>query len=150
MAEAKPGERTEALQALRGHDIVRAVSLGSTISQAAKAFNIKYSTAHELYRRELARMADEKTKQEVLQQELETLRLMQRGIIEKAISGDNDSIKSMIQIMKMRSGYLGLSEGIKVQIEVSAINEAIQGIVGVIDGEVAEVTPLRRIDPKPA
>lgn len=141
----------ENLRELYGHKIVESISLGYTMSAAAKACgDLDINTATELYKEQLAATADIYTKQEMLQQELHTLMIAQRGLMAGVRSGDPAAVRALIQVMKQRSDYLGLGEGIKVQIEVSTINQAIQDVVGVIEGEIAEVTPLRRIEPKTA
>lgn len=142
--------KTELEIQLLGTKIVQAISLGRSMREAARACEIDDKTAMLIYRKQLASTVDLYSKKEMLAQELATLEVMQRGLMPRAMKGDPQAVRAMIALMAKRSEYLGLDEAVKVQIDVKTVNEAIRDVVGVIDGELAPVQPLRRIEPKSA
>lgn len=71
----------------------------------------------------------------VRQQEIELLDVMARGILPRALEGDDKAVKSMLSIMDRRSKYLGLDT--PVQIEQTG-----GGVVNVLFEKSLQVTGM--------
>lgn len=130
----------------RGHRLVQLVASGSTLAEAARKLEVPWKSAQDAFSRVMQEIADERTKSEVLQTELTTLSMMQQAMMNRALRGDHQAAKAVLQIMDRRAKYLGLHEAIKVNVQFGEVNNAIKEISQILEGEVAEVTQLRRLE----
>lgn len=134
----------------RGHRLVQLVASGATLAEAARRLEIPWKSAQDAFARQMAEVADERTKSEVLQTELTTLGMMQQALMTRALRGDTQASKAVLDIMDRRARYLGLHEAIKFNVQIGQVNGAIQEISEILEGEVVEATPLRRVLPEGA
>lgn len=134
----------------KGHQLVRLVASGMTLAAAARKLEIPWKTAQDNFARVMAEVADERTKQDVLQTELATLGMLQQAQMTRALRGDHQAAKAVLDIMDRRAKYLGLHEATKVHVQVTEINSAVREISQIVEGEIADVVELRRALPEGA
>lgn len=131
--------------------IMDAVAAGATLEAAGKAAGVKIDVAERLLHAEFRRFYEQNATQreELVGRELRKLELLERPFFRKALQGDEKAADRVLAIIKARRDMLGLDAAAKVQIEISAVDEALAEIVQIVEGQVvgAEVAELRRAEP---
>jgi hypothetical protein len=142
---------SKAQDLIAGAKIMDAVSAGATLAVAAKAAGVSEDAGRRLLHQEFRKFYEENATQreELVGRELRKLELLERKHFRDALGGDVKATDRVLAIMKRRADMLGLDTAAKVQIEISAVDEALAEIVQIVEGKVTgvEVTPLRRAEP---
>lgn len=142
---------SKAQDAIAGAKIMDAVAAGATLEVAGKSVGVKIDVAERLLHAEFRRFYEQNATQreELVGRELRKLELLERPFFRKALQGDEKAADRVLAIMKRRADMLGLDSAAKVQVEISAVDEALAEIVQIVEGQVvgAEVAPLRRAEP---
>jgi hypothetical protein len=142
---------SKAQDAIAGAKIMDAVAAGATLEAAGKSVGVKIDVAERLLHAEFRRFYEQNATQreELVGRELRKLELLERPFFRKALQGDEKAADRVLAIMKRRADMLGLDSAAKVQVEISAVDEALAEIVQIVEGQVvgAEVAPLRRAEP---
>lgn len=131
--------------------IMDAVAAGATLEAAGKSVGVKIDVAERLLHAEFRRFYEQNATQreELVGRELRKLELLERPFFRKALQGDEKAADRVLAMMKRRADMLGLDSAAKVQVEISAVDEALAEIVQIVEGQVvgAEVAQLRRAEP---
>jgi len=131
--------------------IMDAVAAGATLEAAGKSVGVKIDVAERLLHAEFRRFYEQNATQreELVGRELRKLELLERPFFRKALQGDEKAADRVLAMMKRRADMLGLDTAAKVQVEISAVDEALAEIVQIVEGKVlgAEIAPLRRAEP---
>jgi hypothetical protein len=131
--------------------IMDAVAAGATLEAAGKAVGVKIDVAERLLHAEFRRFYEQNATQreELVGRELRKLEILERVFFRKALGGDEKAADRVLAMMKRRADMLGLDSAAKVQVEISAVDEALAEIVQIVEGKVlgAEIAPLRRAEP---
>lgn len=131
---------------LIGRQLVSLVAGGATLHQASQQLELNWEKARGLYHRALEGVADQETKEQVLQQDLVTLQRLQLAMMGKAIKGDVQAANTVLKIIAQRSRLVGTEQAQQVNLTISAVNEGVREISEVLEGEVVDaLPPLRRI-----
>jgi hypothetical protein len=131
--------------------IMDAVAAGATLEAAGKSVGVKIDVAERLLHAEFRRFYEQNATQreELVGRELRKLEILERVFFRKALGGDEKAADRVLAMMKRRADMLGLDSAAKVQVEISAVDEALAEIVQIVEGKVlgAEIAPLRRAEP---
>jgi hypothetical protein len=136
--------------AVAGAKVLDAVAAGASLEAAGKLAGVKTDVAQRLLHAEMRRFYEQNASQreELVGRELRKLDLLERRVFRDALNGDVKAVDRVLAIMKRRADMLGLDAAAKVQVEISAVDEALAEIVQIVEGKVlgAEVAPLRRAE----
>jgi hypothetical protein len=136
--------------AIAGAKVLDAVAAGASLEAAGKLAGVKIDVAQRLLHAEMRRFYEQNASQreELVGRELRKLDLLERRVFRDALNGDVKAVDRVLAIMKRRADMLGLDAAAKVQVEISAVDEALAEIVQIVEGKVvgAEVAPLRRAE----
>lgn len=142
---------SRAADAIAGAKVMDAVVVGATLEVAGKSAGVSVDVAERLLHAEFRRFYEQNATQreELVGRELRKLELMEKPFLLKALKGDEKAADRVLAIMKRRSDMLGLDSAAKVQVEISAVDEALAEIVQIVEGQVVgiEVPALRRQEP---
>jgi hypothetical protein len=132
-----------ALETVNGAKILERVASGMTVTEAAESLNITRQQGSKIWIAELRRVmeANNELRQEVLAQELETCRLLLRAHMARALRGDYQSSRIVLGVLDRRSKYLGLDAAIKIEMSNDRVNEAVDGIVALLDAVNSDELP---------
>jgi len=137
--------------AIAGAKVMDAVAAGATLELAGKAAGVTTGVAERLLHAELRRFYEQNAgqREELVGRELRKLEMLERAHFRDALKGDVKATDRVLAIMKRRSDMLGLDSAAKVQVEISAVDDALAEIVQIIEGKVVEtdVAPLRWQEP---
>jgi hypothetical protein len=124
-----------ALDATMGAKLVELCASGLTITKAAETLKISRKHASELFNRELAEILQETNEQRqlLLARELETLRLLKRAWMGKALSGNYAAARIVLQVGDRVADLLGLNAAIQVEISNKRIDETVTGVLELLD-----------------
>lgn len=140
----------EARDAIDGDTILTQVAAGMTIAQVARKNDMAYERTRTLYHRELAAVHAENSelRKTLVARELRTLDLLQRKFMVKALEdGDEKAARIVLDCTRERSALLELKAATKVALEITAVDDALQKIVQIIDGDYDVAAPLMRVLP---
>ncbi len=65
----------------------------------------------------------------VREMELRRLRRMQRGLWQKAVSGDTDAVRTVVRLMKRRANLLGLDEPDELDVTAGAEADTLEALM---------------------
>lgn len=133
-----------ALATVRGAKLLELVASGMTITEAAESLEIERAYAGKLYNNELRRVTDSNNelRGQLIAQDLETLRLLTRAHMGKALRGDTGSAKIILGVLDRRAKLLGLDAAIKVEISNERVDETVHEIVALLDTVHGDDLPL--------
>jgi DNA-binding transcriptional LysR family regulator len=132
-----------ALETTNGAKLLERVASGMTVTEAATTLGLSRQQGSKLFNNELRRVTDtnNELRQEILAQELETLRLLHRAFMAGALRGDYQSAKIVLGVLDRRAKYLGLDAAIKIEVSNDRINEAVDGIVALLEAANGDELP---------
>lgn len=133
-----------ALETTNGAKILERVASGMTVTEAAESLSLNRQTGSRLYHAELRRVMDanNELRGQLIAQDLETLRLLVRAHMARALRGDAASAKIVIAALDRRSKLLGLDAAIKIEISNERVNEAVEEIVALLDAVHGDDLPM--------
>lgn len=136
--------------AIAGAKIMDLVAAGASVETAAKHAAVQPAAARRLLNVEFRKFYEENASQRemLVGRELRKLELLEKRFFADALKGDVKAADRVLAIMKARREMLGLDAAAKVQVEITAVDEALTEIVRVIDGEVLAVDDLQRVLPE--
>jgi hypothetical protein len=125
----------QAQDVTNGARMLERVASGMSVTEAAQTLKISKKHGGELYRRELARAMAENSelRQELLAQDLETLRLLIRSFMPGALRGLAEDARIVLQALDRRARLLGLDAAVKVEISQARVNDTVDEIVTLLD-----------------
>jgi hypothetical protein len=134
-ADAHTSATVVALDATLGAKIVEMVASGVTVTKAAETLKISRKHASELFNRELADILAETNEQRqlLLARELETLRLLKRAWMAKALRGDYQAARVILQVGDRVANLLDLNAAIHVEISNKRIDETVASVLELLD-----------------
>jgi hypothetical protein len=135
VAGATTSATVVALDVTLGAKVVELVASGLTVTKAAETLKITRKHASDLFNRELADILAETNEQRqlLLARELETLRLLKRAWMGKALSGDYQAARIILQVGDRVHSLLGLNAAIQVEISNKRIDETVAGVLALLD-----------------
>jgi hypothetical protein len=124
-----------ALRAVQGARVVELCASGLTIAQAGQAMGITSKVAEGLFTNECsAIMAENHDQRELLlARELETLRLLKKAWMAKALQGDAVAARIILQISDRTAGLLGLNAAIKVEVSNKRIDTTVAEVLELLE-----------------
>lgn len=83
------------------------------------------------FHRALGKVQDEvkERARTVREMELRRLRRMQRGLWQKAVSGDTDAVRTVVRLMKRRANLLGLDEPDELDVTAGAEADTLEALM---------------------
>jgi len=140
----------QAERSLKGHQLLTLIAAGHSLRKSAEVLNLPYTTANRYYKAILAEQAAEHAdlRENILQQELESLRQLMVPHMKKALNGDDKSARVVLSILERRAKLLGLDQAIKVKVEGQKVERALEVAARMME---SSVTPpeLKRVDTLP-
>lgn len=123
--------------------LVTKVASGLTITEAADELDMQRTAATELYNAELARMIDESGARETLvMSTLETLRLLKKAHMPRALAGDVNSSRLILNVTAQEADLLGLKQAIQVQVSNQRIDTTVTDVVALLEQSEANLPRL--------
>lgn len=128
----------EAGEALGANRVFQLVASGLTVPEAADRLGMSSSHADRLYHRalEAVRSFDATAKQERIATHLETLRLLHRAHMPRALGGSIGSAQVVLGCLDRESKLMGYDEAIRVEVSTAAVTDTVRTIVEMVDAEV--------------
>lgn len=125
-------------------ELVKLLAAGASLEATRKELGLTAAKARELKSRALHEITQDYMgdAEAVLGMELKSLELVQSAAMKEALKGSPAHMRTLLRIMDHRAKLLGLYRPEQVEIRVGAVDDALQKIAQIIDGEV-EVAPLR-------
>jgi hypothetical protein len=132
-----------ALETVNGAKMLERVASGMTVTEAAESLQLSRQQGSKIYNAELRRVMDSNNelRAHLIAQDLETLRLLVRAHMARALRGDTGSAKIVLGVLDRRAKLLGLDAAIKVEISNDRVNEAVEEIVRLLDGSNSDDLP---------
>jgi len=130
-----PDSTVTALETVNGAKMLERVASGMTVTEAAETLELSRQQGSKIYNNELRRVMDANNglRSYLIAQDLETLRLLARAHMAKALRGDTGSAKVVLGVLDRRAKLLGLDAAIKVEISNERVAEVIEEIVTLLD-----------------
>lgn len=124
-----------ALRTVTAAKVVELAASGVPLAKVAEALDITRDMASRLYHAELtAIMAENNANRELLLgQELETLRLLKRAWMPKALAGDAVAARIVLGVVDRTSSLLGLDAAIKIEISNKRIDTTINEVLELLE-----------------
>ena len=131
------------LETVNGAKLLERVASGMTVTEAAESLGLTRQTGSRVYNAELRRVMDtnNELRSQLIAQDLETLRLLARAHMPRALRGDTGSAKIVLGVLDRRAKLLGLDAAIKVEISNDRVNEAVDEIVALLDAANSDELP---------
>lgn len=132
-----------ALETTNGAKLLERVASGMTVTEAATTLGLSRQQGSKLYNAELRRVMDTNNELRglLIAQDLETLRLLTRAHMPHALRGDTQSAKVVLAALDRHAKLLGLDAAIKVEVSNDRINEAVDGIVALLEATNGDELP---------
>lgn len=130
-----PSSTVTALETVNGAKMLERVASGMTVTEAAESLGLSRQQGSKIYHAELARVmeANNSLRGQLVAQDLETLRLIGRAFMGRALRGDAPSAKIVLGVLDRRAKLLGLDAAIKVQVSNDEVNKVVEEIVELLD-----------------
>lgn len=146
----KESSTEEANRVVTGHKLLGLIAAGHSLRKSAEALDVPYTTAQRYYRATLAEHAAEhvELRENILQQELETLRLLMVPHMKKATGGDEKSARIVLSVLERRAKLLGLDEAIKIKVEGQKVERALEIATQAVNAAAAPME-LNRVSTLP-
>lgn len=143
----KSAPRSTAAEAvLKGDEIFRLVAKGYTVTEAGQAMDppLSKQRASTLYNEGLARVLESDTslRQAILERELETLRLLKKAWMPRALTHDFQAARVVLQVVDRVSDLAGLNQSLKIQISNQRVDATVSDLVGLVDNHEDQVPRL--------
>jgi hypothetical protein len=145
-APATTPRATIAQTEMKAQRIFELVASGMTVTEAGEAMEppMSKSQASTLFNRALQATieADTSLRQAMLERELETLRLLKKHWMPRAISGDPQAANIILKVVDRVADLAGLSTTLKVQISNQRIDETVSRLVSLVDKREDQIPKL--------
>lgn len=140
----------EAKDLILAEQLLTLAASGSSLRAAAKALGVTYGRAERLYHAQARAVYDANATlvQEVIGKELATLDLMQRKVMPLITGPEGPDLKAvdkMLAIMARRARYLDLDAATKVEVQVTAVDDALARITDILDGEIVSTKAIEYV-----
>ena len=138
-----PASTVTALETTNGAKLLERVASGMTVTEAAATLGLSRQQGSRLYNAELHRVteANNELRGLLIAQDLETLRLLTRAHMPHALRGDTQSAKVVLAALDRHAKLLGLDAAIKIEVSNDRINEAVDGIVALLEAANGDELP---------
>lgn len=142
----KSAPRATAAQLLeQGDQIFRLVAKGYTITEAGRTFDppLSQQKASKLYNEALARVAEADTslRQAMLERELETLRLLKKEWMGRALNGDDKAANIVLKVIDRVANLAGLNQSLKIQISNQRVDATVAELVELLESSEEDQLP---------
>jgi hypothetical protein len=139
-----PKATIQALEAVNGAKMLSCVARGMTIREASEELGVGEDQGRKIYHRELSRVheSNKELAELLIPLNLETIRLLVQAHMPIALAGHVSSAKLVLDAIRDRAKLLGLEAAIKVEVSNQRIEEAVGGIITLIDSHDQPVTLL--------
>lgn len=135
-----------------GEQLLRMAAAGTTVAQGARHLEISETSAKRYFAAaldEVHGLTDEE-KRELVRIDLETIRLLIQSHMPRAMKGSIGSAQVVLAGMRERSMRLGLDEALQVAISNSAIADAVEDVIDMVENAAPiELPPLPALPPMP-
>lgn len=138
-----PNSTVTALATTNGAKLLERVASGMTVTEAATTLGLTRQQGSKLYNAELRRVTETNNELRglLIAQDLETLRLLTRAHMPAALRGDTQSAKVVLAALDRHAKLLGLDAAIKIEVSNDRVNEAVEGIVALLEASNSDELP---------
>ena len=138
-----PNSTVTALATTNGAKLLERVASGMTVTEAATTLGLTRQRGSKLYNAELRRVTETNNELRglLIAQDLETLRLLTRAHMPAALRGDTQSAKVVLAALDRHAKLLGLDAAIKIEVSNDRVNEAVEGIVALLEASRDDELP---------
>jgi hypothetical protein len=130
----------------KGDQIFQLVASGLTITEAGQQMQPRMSQpqASKLWAEACARAAEQNSglRQQMLERELETLRLLKRAFMPLALRGQVDAARVVLQVVDKVSDIAGLNTALKVQISNQRVDETVSKLTAMLEDNADQIPQL--------
>jgi hypothetical protein len=134
--------------ALNGHELLRMIASGMSVTEAATALGVTPKRALELYREATRRLATENEElcDTAFILSLETYRLIKRAFMPGVLRGEYPAAKIVLACEDAFRDMLGLNAEIKVQVSNQVVDQTVNSIVSLLEQRDDELPQLLESD----
>lgn len=129
----------------RGDEIFRLVAKGYTVTEAGAALDppMKQQQASDAFNAALERVAqaDTSLRQAMLERELETLRLLKKEWMPRALNGDDKAAGIVLKVIDRVANLAGLNQSLKIQISNQRVDATVTELVALLEGDTTDQVP---------
>lgn len=137
---------TVAQTEVKAQRIFELVASGMTVTEAGAAMEppMTKQQASTLFNAALEAtvQADTSLRQAMLERELETLRLLKKSWMPRALSGDAQAANIILKVVDRVADLAGLSTSLKIQISNQRIDETVSRLVSLVDAREDQIPKL--------
>lgn len=143
---AQTPRATIAQTEVKAQRIFELVASGMTITEAGQSLDppMTKQQASTLFNAALAAHAESDTslRQAMLERELETLRLLKKSWMPRALQGDYQAARVILQVVDRVSDLAGLSTALKVQISNQRVDETVTDLIALVEQKEDQLPKL--------
>lgn len=135
---------TVAQMALKSAALFEKVASGYTLNEAARELKIPQPQASKLFNEALASVieSDTSARAAMLERELETLRLLKKNWMDKALHGDYQAARVILQVVDRVADLAGLTQSLKVQISNQRVDATVSELMELLDNKESQIPRL--------